>query len=193
LDVRCIVTYVLHRSGYEVITTCSPRNFDLVKSLGASAAFDYNSPTCGADIRKHTNNALFYCWDTISEEGSAQICADALSSNTAPDGSKPKYGCILDVKFPRDDVEKTFTLGYTVTGESFNWPGKVFEASRNDFEFGKKFWEVARKLLEEGKYKAHPLDVRPGGLNGVIDGMEDMRQGKVSGKKLVYRVTETQG
>jgi len=51
---------------------------------------------------------------------------------------------------------------------------------------------VARKLLEEGKYKAHPLDVRPGGLNGVIDGMEDMRQGKVSGKKLVYRVAETQ-
>lgn len=32
-------------AGYEVITTSSPHNFDYVKSLGASQAFDYNSPT----------------------------------------------------------------------------------------------------------------------------------------------------
>jgi NADPH:quinone reductase-like Zn-dependent oxidoreductase len=30
-------------AGYEVITTCSPRNFDYVKRLGASQAFDYRS------------------------------------------------------------------------------------------------------------------------------------------------------
>ena len=31
-------------AGYEVITTASPRNFAFVKELGASEAFDYNSP-----------------------------------------------------------------------------------------------------------------------------------------------------
>jgi NADPH:quinone reductase-like Zn-dependent oxidoreductase len=37
-------------AGYEVITTASPRNFDFVKSLGASQVFDYNSPTVIPDI-----------------------------------------------------------------------------------------------------------------------------------------------
>jgi NADPH:quinone reductase-like Zn-dependent oxidoreductase len=37
-------------AGYEVITTASPRNFAYVKELGASEAFDYNSPTVIRDI-----------------------------------------------------------------------------------------------------------------------------------------------
>ena len=37
-------------AGYEVIATASPRNFDYVRSLGASRVFDYNSPGVVADI-----------------------------------------------------------------------------------------------------------------------------------------------
>jgi len=37
-------------AGYDVITTCSPRNFELVKKLGAKDAFDYNSKTVVSDI-----------------------------------------------------------------------------------------------------------------------------------------------
>ena len=37
-------------AGYEVITTASPRNFDYVRSLGASQVFDYNSPSVVPDI-----------------------------------------------------------------------------------------------------------------------------------------------
>ncbi len=37
-------------AGYEVITTASPRNFEYVKSLGASEVFDYNSPGVVPDI-----------------------------------------------------------------------------------------------------------------------------------------------
>lgn len=34
------------RSGLKVVTTCSPRNFDLVRRLGVDAVFDYvSSPT----------------------------------------------------------------------------------------------------------------------------------------------------
>jgi len=39
-------------AGYEVVTTASPRNFDYVKSLGATAAFDYKSPTVTRDLIK---------------------------------------------------------------------------------------------------------------------------------------------
>lgn len=37
-------------AGYRVITTASPRNFEYVKSLGASQAFDYRSGTVVADV-----------------------------------------------------------------------------------------------------------------------------------------------
>lgn len=37
-------------AGYEVITTCSPRNFGYVKDLGATQAFDYNSPAVVDDV-----------------------------------------------------------------------------------------------------------------------------------------------
>jgi len=37
-------------AGYDVITTCSPSNFEFVTSLGAAQAFDYRSPTVITDI-----------------------------------------------------------------------------------------------------------------------------------------------
>ncbi|KAI0138707.1 GroES-like protein [Hypoxylon sp. NC0597] len=37
-------------SGYEVITTASPKNFEYTKKLGASQVFDYASPTVQEDL-----------------------------------------------------------------------------------------------------------------------------------------------
>jgi len=37
-------------AGYEVITTASPKKFEYVKELGASQAFDYNSPSVSEDL-----------------------------------------------------------------------------------------------------------------------------------------------
>ena len=37
-------------AGYEVITTASPKNFDYVKKLGASHAFDYHSPSIQEEL-----------------------------------------------------------------------------------------------------------------------------------------------
>jgi len=38
------------RSGQTVITTCSPRNFDLVKSRGADVVLDYVSSFCSVPV-----------------------------------------------------------------------------------------------------------------------------------------------
>ena len=53
------------------------------------------------------------------------------------------------------------------------------------------FVGIVEGLLKEGKIKAHPAKVRKGGLKGVLDGLQEMREGKVSGEKLVYRVGDT--
>jgi NADPH:quinone reductase-like Zn-dependent oxidoreductase len=43
------IQYAIH-SGCKVITTCSPRNFPFVKSLGVTEAFDYKDPECGKKV-----------------------------------------------------------------------------------------------------------------------------------------------
>ena len=168
-------------SGYTPITTCSPRNFDLVKSLGAAEAFDYNDPDCAAKIRKYTNDNLKLCWDTIALEGSAKLCCDVLASGG-------KYGVLLYVEAPRDDIQKTHTLAFTALGEPID-KGKRMEGNPEHYEFAKKWVAVADDLLAQGKIKVHPPKVMDGGLNGITNGFDLLRNDKVSGQKLVYRVS----
>jgi hypothetical protein len=61
-------------------------------------------------------------------------------------------------------------------------------AKPQDFEFAKTFWELATKLLASQQLTVHPTQVGSGGLEGVLDGLDQLKEGKVSGVKLVYRV-----
>ncbi|KAL2841752.1 chaperonin 10-like protein [Aspergillus pseudoustus] len=172
-------------SGLKVIATSSPHNFDYVKSLGAEAVYDYKSPTVGSDIRTYTNNNLKLAWDCVG--GAEGIISNALSS----DGGK--YASILPVK--KDEVLAInpnvdgpySTLAYTIFGEpAFRYT--EYPAQPEDFEFGKKFWDVARQLLEEGKLKAPRTFINRGGsgFEGIFKGLEELKANKVSGGKLVY-------
>ncbi|RAL15181.1 zinc-binding alcohol dehydrogenase family protein [Aspergillus homomorphus CBS 101889] len=172
-------------SGYEVLTTCSPHNFDLVKQLGADVVFDYKDPQSSAAIRKHTQNKLRLVLDTISLEPTAKFCDEALST----DGGE--YSSLLPVKIERANVNDRFTLGYTAFGEDFNFGNTPFPAKPEDREFAARFWEMSAKLLEERKVKVHRPKVGPAGLKGVLEGLELLKQEKVSGEKLVYNVEET--
>lgn len=174
-------------SGYKVLTTCSPHNFDFVKSLGADAVFDYRDPECGKKINRETNDSLKLCWDTISLPASAKICSEALSS----DPRDAKYGTILPVKLPREGIETKMTMMYTIFNDPYSKAGRDTPAVPEDFEFAKKFFGITEKLLSEGKLKTHPEKVGPNGLEGVLQGLVDMKKEKVSGQKLVYRVRET--
>lgn len=172
-------------AGYKVVTTVSPRNNELVKSRGADEVFDYNDPETGAKIRELTGDKLRWAWDTIGTDFSAKICAEALSSK----GSDGHYGTVLMNKFPREDgVKYTSTIMYTVFGEEFSKFGHTFPASKDDYEFGKYWYGLTEKLIKEGKLKNHPAKVHDSGLDGVLQGLDDMKNKKVSGEKLVYRI-----
>lgn len=41
--------------------------------------------------------------------------------------------------------------------------------------------------------KGHPYEVVPGGLKGVLLGLQNLRDGKASGVKYVYKIEETAG
>lgn len=170
-------------AGYKVITTCSPKHNDWMKSHDI-VPFNYADPNVGADIRKFTDNKLKYAFDTISLPDSIKICADALSSEAGG-----RYGALLGVeKFPRDDVSCITTLMYTIFDEDFLFLGQTMKRSTEDFEFAKMFFELTEKLLSEGKLKTHPEELREGGLEGVLKGMNDMKENGVSGVKLTYKI-----
>lgn len=61
-----------------VITTCSPRNFDLVKVLGADHVLDYRSSTVVEDIKRIEGN-LRYIFDTIGNETSSGLASSATT------------------------------------------------------------------------------------------------------------------
>ncbi len=61
---------------YEVIATASPRNFELLKQLGATAVFDYRSPTVVADISAALRGKTVAGTIAI-DQGSVQPCSRA--------------------------------------------------------------------------------------------------------------------
>lgn len=166
-------------SGYEVITTCSPADFSLVRSSGADHVFDYNDPACTQEINNITGGNLKLCVDCISTDAAATLCAEALSPGA-------KCSNILLAKCPRDDVESLTTLDYSSLGEEWEQFGIVNSASKEDFEHSKSFAELAEELLNDAKIRPHPIEKREGGLDAILQGPQDLRAKRVSGKELVF-------
>lgn len=77
-SVGCNAIQIAVAAGYEVITTCSPRNFGLVKSLGAVEAYDYNSKTVVKDIKRAFKNRTIAGALSMGP-GAADKCLDILA------------------------------------------------------------------------------------------------------------------
>jgi NADPH:quinone reductase-like Zn-dependent oxidoreductase len=170
-------------SNLEVITTCSPHNFDLVKGRGADHVFDFNSPSLVTDIRNASKEKLRHAFDCISTEATARVCAESLG----PSGGK--YSSLIHVeKLPREDVENSLTVAYTALGEDFTFGPDKFAASQDDFDFMVQFQSLSSKLLDQGKIKPHPHHMKSGGLESILQGLQELRERKVSGGKLVYQI-----
>jgi NADPH:quinone reductase-like Zn-dependent oxidoreductase len=174
-------------SGATVITTSSPHNFDYLRSLGADHVFDYNDESSPEKIRELTGGKLHLAWDCQSTEQSAVFVAKAMNPEEGG-----RVGTLLPVPQAKVSevnakVEAQNTLYYTAFGEPFTYFG-VKPAVPEDLEFAKDFWELSRKLYAEGKVKPVRVIKNRGGegLEGVLEGLKELKAGKVSGGKLVY-------
>ncbi|KAL5118643.1 hypothetical protein ACEQ8H_003494 [Pleosporales sp. CAS-2024a] len=167
-------------SGCEVFATASPHNFDLLRKLGADHVFDYREAHVGATIRKAAKDKISLVLDCVGEGSSTEICLAAIGSN----------GGHLTALLPppktisRTNVKAVWTLAYTCLGAKYS---DRFPESQTDYEFGARFWKASEELVNSGKIRAHPVEVRSG-LENVTRGLQDLKDGKVSGVKLVYKV-----
>ena len=90
--------------GFRVITTASPKNFDLVKGLGADEVFDYRDEKVIENIRAATSNALDIAVDTISEGKTPEQVAGAIGDKGG------RVAIVLPYESPRPDVIVKFGI-----------------------------------------------------------------------------------
>ncbi|KAI0089232.1 zinc-binding oxidoreductase ToxD [Irpex rosettiformis] len=175
-------------SGFKVATTSSPRNFELVKSLGADAVFDYRDTDVVSKIKATTNDSIHIALDTISTADSQLLTVNAFAPGPG------KLHLILVPSPPaqkvREDVKFTMSLLYSAFGVAFGFANGVsFPAAPEDRAFIRD-WLAGPgiRLLNEGKIKPNPIKVLPGGLEGIPAGFEYMKAGKNSAEKLVFKL-----
>jgi NADPH:quinone reductase-like Zn-dependent oxidoreductase len=49
------------------------------------------------------------------------------------------------------------------------------------------------RALQNGSFSGHPFEVRPGGLEGIEDALKDLKAGKASATKYIFRIADTPG
>jgi len=73
-------------------------------------------------------------------------------------------------------------------GKPFSLLGTDFPASKEDRAQAVGFVKKIPGLLTSGAIKPLPILVWEGGLDKIKDGLEHMKNGKVSGQKIVYHI-----
>ncbi len=159
-------------AGYEVFTTCSPKNFSYVLELGASKAFDYNSATAVAEIVYALEGKnLVGVFDVVgARSGASKPCCEILLAATRGKGGFIASAMHLpDAKEIPKGVETKF----------------INSGALKDNELGGVVYRFLEKALEKGVYKAKPDAWVVGrGLEAIQGAMEKWRSG-VSAQKVV--------
>lgn len=71
-------------------------------------------------------------------------------------------------------------------------PGDL-EAVQSDGEFAFVFLRYISRMMAIRKFEGHPTEIIPGGLDGVQEGLQRLKDGEAKGMKFVYRICETSG
>jgi NADPH:quinone reductase-like Zn-dependent oxidoreductase len=180
-------------AGYDVITTASPKNFEYVKSLGASEAFDYHSKTVVRDIIKALRTKKIVGAVAIGN-GSTEAAMEILAKTN---GSK----FVAQASFPWPDKVPSTALALVGTMLSLVWWNfsifikSKFKGVKTKFIFGSTLVsnEVSRVIYDEflpdalaqGSFIAAPKPLVVGkGLEHIQEAL-DLHMKGVSAKKVV--------
>lgn len=70
---------------------------------------------------------------------------------------------------------------------------KISGAEVGNQEFAFLLYRYIARGLDKGFFKPHPHQVVPGGLEGVQQALHDLKDGKASAVKYVFRIADTPG
>lgn len=162
-SVGCNAIQLAVAAGYEVIATCSPKNFAVCKRLGASQCFDYSSRTIVQDLIETLKGTDFAGALSIGVNSDGQ-CFEVV--NKCPNG---KF--VSMVSFPKLEPEpKSFVLPKTLAflGSWFirttvsarirgiKWKVAMVDSVVHNGVGKAVFTDFLPKALETGSYVASP-------------------------------------
>ncbi|KAK0637402.1 chaperonin 10-like protein [Bombardia bombarda] len=179
-------------SNISPIITVAGSGIDFVESLGAATHIvDYRKGDVAAQILAALGGKkLHHAFDAISGSKSYEIISEVL---VASGGGK------INMVDPPEDESWTWPAGvefsrtFVASAYGQKHAHITQEQAEKDGEFAYFFYRYLTYLLAEGKFKPHPHQVLDGGLDGVVQGVQNLHDGKVSAKKLVARIADTPG
>lgn len=84
-------------------------------------------------------------------------------------------------------VYTCFGRRFTVIKEEIGLK-RTWEPSASDKDFMVAFYRRVEEFLQNKMLRTIPIEIREGGLVGALEGVSEVRQGSVRGKKLVYEL-----
>ncbi|KAI0358242.1 GroES-like protein [Trametes cingulata] len=165
------------------ITTASPHNAPLLKSLGATHVLDRSrsNESILAELPMLTGGKpIMYAFVAVLQSGTGPLYLgrDALAPGGALLTTSPSPKAIPeDVANPGDGKRVGYACG-----------SPYLPFSRDT---GVVMYQRLTEWLEQGLLKPNPVEVLPNGLAGIPEGLARIKANKVSGTKLVARPQET--
>ncbi|TRX93807.1 hypothetical protein FHL15_005189 [Xylaria flabelliformis] len=129
------------------------------------------------NLKKAANGKpLLHAFDCVAEKSSYANLGKVLSK-----GGK------MTLVLPTPDFD-TVVPGYIE--HSMTSVGSVHNDAK---DFGYVYFRYFARGLQEGWFKPQPQEVRPGGLAGIQQALENLRDGKANAVKYVFRIADTEG
>ncbi|EJD46154.1 GroES-like protein [Auricularia subglabra TFB-10046 SS5] len=168
-------------ASLHVATTASPRNHELLKSLGADVVYDYNDPETPAKLKSWAAQygGFRHALDSISEFGSTKKIAEAFTD---------EGGHIIRILTIEDEVKG---LPANVNAQPILLYSVLKKKNERDFSDHAEWYKHLPALVESGKVKPVPRKQWDGGLSAIPEGLEFQKAGKVSGQKVVFTIYQS--
>eukprot|EP01114_Cavostelium_apophysatum_P007780 TRINITY_DN1995_c0_g1_i2.p1 TRINITY_DN1995_c0_g1~~TRINITY_DN1995_c0_g1_i2.p1 ORF type:complete len:224 (+),score=30.69 TRINITY_DN1995_c0_g1_i2:462-1133(+) len=154
--------------GYRVIATSSPKNFDLVKSLGASDMFDYRDPNLVKKVQEAAGKKINLAFDAASSEESINQCVDILNGS----------GNLCQVKPHITDTER----------KGVSLSAAMCFAINKDKEMSAWWWSYLKSAVEAGSFVGLPYEALGHGLGDIQKVLDHHASGKVSATKPIIKL-----
>ncbi|KAM5545024.1 hypothetical protein V8D89_001135 [Ganoderma adspersum] len=164
-----------------ILATASPHNAALLKSLGATHVLDRSlAPAAlAAEVAKLTGGApVEVVYDSIAHADTQALGFELL----APGGA-------LVTTLPTNIPEDVLKAGAGAGKRVVNVFGSVHHPENR--AFGVELYSRLEELLRTGAIVPNQVEVVPGGLAGIPEGLQRLKLNKVSGKKLIVNPPET--
>lgn len=117
---------------------------------------------------------LHHAFDAVSDHGSYENLGEVLAE-------EGKITLVLpgkDYSALQPHVVQTIT--------------KVGDVHTPEFaDLGFVCFQMIARGLREGWFKPHPFEVIVGGLGGIQEGLERLKEGRVSAVKFIYKIADT--